>query len=74
MQSNDNTSTTNRITTLVNSPSGRSFQILNGSALCEVRVWTEAEWAALPIAQRPPLHTHAPMLGWVGAAPTLSMN
>ena len=40
-----------------------------GDMLCEVRTWTEAEWAALPPEFRPVVFEHAPGLGWVGAVP-----
>jgi hypothetical protein len=36
---------------------------------CELRIWTEAEWEALPAASRPARYAHAPGLGWVGAVP-----
>jgi len=40
-----------------------------GEMLCEVRTWTEAEWAALPSDLRPLVYEHAPGLGWIGAIP-----
>jgi hypothetical protein len=42
--------------------------------LCEVRYWTEAEWAALPERDRPREHAHAPGRGWFGAVPVAGVN
>ena len=47
---------------------------VDGPALCEVRVYTEAEWAALPPAERPARHAHYPGLGWVAAVPVGHLN
>jgi hypothetical protein len=48
--------------------------IVDAGMLCELRVWTEAEWAALPAEVRPARYTHVPGLGWVGAVPLESLN
>jgi len=50
------------------------IEILIGSALCDLRVWTEEEWAALPEHERPLQFVHAPGLGWVGGAPVARLN
>ncbi|MDR3638162.1 MAG: hypothetical protein P4L84_30440 [Isosphaeraceae bacterium] len=50
------------------------IEILIGSALCDLRVWTEEEWAALPEHERPLQFVHAPGLGWVGGVPTIRLN
>ena len=49
-------------------------QVLCGSALCMLRVWNEAEWAALPPAERPTNAVRALGIGWVGAKPTEQLN
>jgi hypothetical protein len=49
-------------------------RIIDAGMLCELRVWTEAEWEALPAGARPARHAHAPGLGWVGAVPRESLN
>lgn len=38
-----------------------------GDTLCEVRVWSDAEWAQLDPAERPSRVVQVPGLGWVGA-------
>jgi hypothetical protein len=48
--------------------------ITSGPMLCRLRIWTEAEWAMLPEAERPAQYTHALGLGWVGAIPTACLN
>ena len=40
-----------------------------GDTLCEVRVLSEAEWEALPVAEQPSPAEHFPGLGWVVATP-----
>lgn len=50
------------------------IEVLIGAALCELRVWTEEEWAALPEHERPTQFVHAPGLGWVGGVPAVSLN
>jgi hypothetical protein len=49
-------------------------RIVDAGMLCDLHVWTEAEWAALPAGAQPVRHTHAPGLGWVGAVPRESLN
>jgi hypothetical protein len=50
------------------------IQVTSGPALCDLCVWTEEEWAALPLAKRPADHTYVPGIGWIGAVPRLFMN
>jgi len=50
------------------------FQVLAGSTLCRLQIWTDQEWAALANAERPQTFIHAPGLGWVGALPVESLN
>jgi hypothetical protein len=38
-----------------------------GDTLCEVRVWSDAEWEQLDPAERPSRVVSVPGLGWVGA-------
>jgi len=38
-----------------------------GDTLCEVRVWSEAEWDQLDPAARPSKAVYVDGLGWVGA-------
>jgi hypothetical protein len=52
----------------------RISSIVEGSTLCAVRVWTEAEWAALPEGDRPQRREHFPGFGWVGSDPVAEMN
>jgi hypothetical protein len=40
-----------------------------GDTLCRVYVLSEAQWDALPEAQRPATAEHFPGLGWVVATP-----
>jgi len=49
-------------------------QVLHGSSLCELVVWTDDDWAALAPAERPELASHFPGLGWVCCVPVLNMN
>jgi hypothetical protein len=48
--------------------------IRSGPMLCRLCLWTDEQWEALPAAERPASHTHAPGLGWVGAVPILCLN
>lgn len=48
--------------------------MVDGTTFCTLRVWTEAEWAALPEGDRPGRHAHFPAIGWVGADPIAEMN
>lgn len=40
-----------------------------GEMLCVVRIWTDAEWVALPRERRPVAYEAIAALGWVGAVP-----
>jgi hypothetical protein len=48
--------------------------VVDGPMLCRLRIWTEAEWDALPAGRRPRRCVHAPGLGWVGAVPDECLN
>ena len=48
--------------------------ITSGPMLCRLQIWTEEQWAALPLAERPAQYTHAPGLGWIGALPIACLN
>jgi hypothetical protein len=50
------------------------IEIVVGATLCRLRVWTEAQWAALPTEERPRQFVHAPGLGWVGGVTTVVLN
>ncbi len=50
------------------------LQVMVGSALCELRIWTEEEWDLLSDAQRPSNFIYAPGLGWLGAVPVEILN
>lgn len=55
-------------------PDLAALQVVCGSVLCVLRIWTETEWAALSDDERPEQCTYAPGLGWVGAVPVQSLN
>lgn len=38
-----------------------------GETVCRVRIWTDAEWERLDVADRPAVVEQVPGLGWVGA-------
>ena len=40
-----------------------------GDRLCEVLIWSEAEWARLGAERNPVVARHVPGLGWVVAVP-----
>jgi hypothetical protein len=50
------------------------IEVTCGGMLCRLRVWSDSEWAALPVSERPLEWTHVPGLGWVGAVPVASLN
>lgn len=50
------------------------LQVTCGPLLCQLHVWSDSEWAALPPADRPAQCVHAPGLGWIGAVPVECMN
>jgi hypothetical protein len=52
----------------------RLMLLICGPALCEVRFWTEAQWATLPEGERPRERAHAPGRGWFGVVPVAGMN
>jgi hypothetical protein len=47
--------------------------VVDGS-LCELRVWSEREWADLPESERPLTCVFCEGLGWVGAVPKIALN
>jgi hypothetical protein len=49
-------------------------QVICGSRLGTLRVWTEEEWESLSESERPIEYTHAPGMGWVGVVPDLCLN
>jgi hypothetical protein len=51
-----------------------TYDVLCGPFLCDLRVLTETEWAALPATERPHDCVYAPGLGWVCAVPSAIMN
>ena len=55
-------------------PGAPPVEVLCGPLLCRLRVWSDAEWAALPASERPARADHFPGLGWVGAVPVAAMN
>jgi hypothetical protein len=55
-------------------PAPEPVQVLCGPFLCVLRVWSEAEWEALPERERPANSEHVPGLGWVGAVPAECVN
>ena len=55
-------------------PDAGPLYCLDGPVLCHVRVWTDAQWAALPAGRRPHRAEHVPGLGWVGAVPVEVLN
>jgi hypothetical protein len=42
--------------------------------LCEVRFYSEAEWAELSDRERPVDCAHKPGVGWICAVPTVGLN
>src|SRR5690349_11279588 len=53
---------------------GGTLLCTDGPALCRVRHFTDAEWHALPVADRPARHQHIPGLGWLAALPVECLN
>ena len=51
-----------------------AIYVLKGPMVGLLRVWTEAEWTALSLAERPAHAEHFPGLGWVGLVPAASLN
>jgi hypothetical protein len=51
-----------------------TIQVTCGAMLCEVRYWTEAEWASLHESDRPRERAHAPGRGWFGTVPVVGIN
>ena len=52
----------------------RPVYITANGRLCRLVVWSEADWATLPVAQRPKTVEHFGGLGWVGAVPVEVLN
>ena len=50
------------------------LQCTDGPTLCRVRVWSDAEWDALPPADRPRRAERVAGLGWVVAVPEVVIN
>jgi hypothetical protein len=50
------------------------FNCTQGELLRRVEVWTDRQWWATPIADRPPVAVCVPGLGWVVALPVCGMN
>ncbi len=50
------------------------MQIVVGSVLCDLKVWSDEEWAALSETERPLVYEHFPQLGWVGGVPRVQLN
>jgi hypothetical protein len=42
--------------------------------LCQLKVWTDAEWSRLPESERPIKVRRFEGLGWVGAVPEIALN
>jgi hypothetical protein len=55
-------------------PDPLPVEVLCGPFLCRLRVWSDAEWDALPPHGRPPQAEYFPGLGWVGAVPVGGLN
>ena len=47
-------------------PPGPIYCVI-GDTICRVRVWSDAEWAAMAPAERPSPSVFVPGLGWVAA-------
>jgi hypothetical protein len=45
-----------------------------GPMLCELRIWTEAEWLESGRLERPIAFARVRGLGWIGAVPVECMN
>ena len=56
------------------SPDSQPMYIACGPMLCELRIWTEAEWLESEGLERPIAMTRVPGLGWIGAVPIECMN
>jgi hypothetical protein len=50
------------------------IHILADGFLCRLMIWSDAEWEALPSADRPLRARRLEGLGWVGAVPEINMN
>ena len=60
---------TDRIPTDAPTPRPAAVHCVVGDTLCEVRIFGEAEWEAIPPGDRPSPAEYFPGLGWV--APTM---
>ena len=47
---------------------------VDGPHLCEVQIWTPADWEAIPVDHRPRTAEFFPGLGWVAAVPIENLN
>jgi hypothetical protein len=50
------------------------IEIIADRVLCQLRIWSEEEWAAIPDERRPQRSVHVARLGWVGAVPIPSLT
>ena len=55
-------------------PPGSSIEVVVDGLLCELRVWSEHEWASVPESERPVACVFYEGLGWVGAVPKIALN
>ena len=55
-------------------PRPEPIYITYGPILCQLRVWSECEWSALPENRRPKIAELVPDLGWIGAVPVEVLN
>jgi hypothetical protein len=55
-------------------PAAAPLHCTDGETLCRVRVFTEAEWEAMPESERPARSEFVPGVGWVAAVPEQNLN
>jgi hypothetical protein len=55
-------------------PSLEPIELISRSMLCRLKIWDDAEWAALSENERPRDFVHVRGLGWVGAVPIEGLN
>ena len=51
-----------------------TIPIVMGPMLCDLRVWSDADWEALPDRERPAVRERVHGLGWLGAVPVQCLN